>query len=102
MMKFAEKIEILDMKKRIILATNLKRFRKITGYKQKEIAKIAGINQASYCAYESAKYLPRKSTLQKIAKALDVNIKELSETSCICPYCNQRMSIPDIFIKPHN
>lgn len=101
-MKFAEKIEIIDMKKRIILATNLKRFRNNHGFKQKELAKIAGVNQASYWAYENAKYLPRKSTLQKIAKALDVNVKELSETSCICPYCNQRMSIPDIFIKTHD
>ena len=99
-MKFAEKIEIIDLKRRIILATNLKRFRKNSGYKQKELAEFAGINQTSYCEYETAKRLPRKSTLLKIAKALDVNVKELSQSSCICPYCNQRMSLPDIYINP--
>ena len=99
-MKFAEKIEIIDLKRRIILATNLKRFRKNSGLKQKELAEFAGINQTSYCEYEMAKRLPRKSTLLKIAKALDVNVKELSQSSCICPYCNQRMSLPDIYINP--
>lgn len=56
------------------------RIRKIRiekGMTQKEIAEKCGINDANIRKYESGRQNPKIDTIEKIAKALDVEVSEL-------------------------
>ncbi|PIE98146.1 MAG: hypothetical protein CR988_04235 [Treponema sp.] len=67
-----------DVVGRMIMAKNtpVQAWREYLGFTQIEIAKKLKISQAAYSQMETAKK-PRKATLQKIAKALDIEFEQL-------------------------
>ncbi len=58
-------------------AENLKAIRKSKGYSQKDIAEKLSVSQPSYAQYENGKRNPKYETMEKIANALDIEIKAL-------------------------
>ncbi len=60
-----------------ILAKNVRRFRTAKRFSQKALAEAAGISLPAVKNMELAKNEPRMKTIQAIAKALDVNLREL-------------------------
>lgn len=56
---------------------NIKRIRKEKGFTQKELGELCGMYESQIRKYELGKANPKKETLEKIAKALDVSIVEL-------------------------
>lgn len=59
------------------IAANLKRIRVARGLSQRAVAEAAGISQAAYKKIESAVVEPRVSTLEAVARALNVRIQDL-------------------------
>lgn len=55
------------------------------GFSQTELAEKIGISKRSVIAYESGEKEPRHSTLMKLAKALGVSTKFLSDAECENP-----------------
>lgn len=55
---------------------NLKRIRLMSGMTQKELAKIAGVNQNSLTKYEAGTRTPRPETAKRIADALGFDWKK--------------------------
>jgi transcriptional regulator with XRE-family HTH domain len=55
----------------------LTRIRKERGWSQRELSKRAGVNAATVNHAETGKRTPETHTLQKLAKALDVDISDL-------------------------
>ncbi len=49
------------------------------GLTQKEVAKKAGMTQAALSQLEKTKARPRKATLEKLARALDLTVEQLRE-----------------------
>lgn len=60
-----------------LIATNLKRLRSAKGWTQEELAERAGLSRAGYRNIETGKTVPRSSTLQALAEALEVALREL-------------------------
>lgn len=60
-----------------LIATNLKRLRSAKGLTQEELAERAGLSRAGYRNIETGKAVPRSSTLEALADALDVALREL-------------------------
>lgn len=60
-----------------VVAKNVYRLRKIAGINQKDVAEKAGISRPAYVAIEKGKSDPRSATLQKIADALNVSVREI-------------------------
>lgn len=61
-----------------MLCSRLKQARLKKGLTQEELAKVADVSQSSICYIERGK-IPRMDTLQKICKALEIQIQELIE-----------------------
>ena len=59
------------------IAQRIKLFRTNKGFSQKEVALSIGIDQAQYSRIENGKVEPTISSVEKIAKALEVKIEEL-------------------------
>ena len=55
------------------------------GLTQPELAKIVGVSLRSIVAYEKYNQHPRQSTLLKLAKALKVSVKFLTDDNCQNP-----------------
>lgn len=62
-----------------IVAKNIRRYRKLSGFSQEEIAEKAKLSRAAYISIEQAKSEPRVSTLDNIASALKVNMQAIIE-----------------------
>ena len=60
-----------------MLSENLKKFRKIAGFRQDDIAKVIGLDRSAYAYYESGKTEPNVENLLKIAKMLGVDVNTL-------------------------
>lgn len=60
-----------------LIATNLKRLRSVKGWTQEELAERAGLSRAGYRNIETGKTVPRSSTLEALAEALEVALREL-------------------------
>lgn len=60
-----------------VIATNLRRLRGVKGLTQEELAKRAGLSRAGYRNIETGKTIPRSSTLEALAEALEVALREL-------------------------
>ena len=60
-----------------MFAENLKKFRKLSGFRQDDIAKIIGLDRSAYAYYESGKTEPSIENLKKIAKVLGVDMNTL-------------------------
>ena len=52
---------------------------------QTDLAKEVGVSRRTIVAYETSDALPRKSTLEKLARALKVSTKFLSDENCNDP-----------------
>jgi len=61
------------------LAINLMRFRKINGQTQQVVAEAAGISRVAYRNIEKGESTPRKSTLDALAKVLNISVMQLLE-----------------------
>lgn len=57
-----------------MFAENLKKYRKLSGFRQDDIAKIIGLDRSAYAYYESGKTEPSIDNLKKIAKMLGVDM----------------------------
>ena len=57
----------------------IKAWREHLGLTQEELAKRAGIKQPSLARLENAESNPRKSTLKKLADAMNISIEQLIE-----------------------
>lgn len=71
-----DKVERMK-KKYTCFNENLKYFREKNGYTAKELAKLIGIPNNTYTAYETKNREPSFAVLIKIANALNVTIDEL-------------------------
>ena len=60
-----------------MFAENLKKYRKLSGFRQDDIAKIIGLDRSAYAYYESGKTEPSIDNLKKIAKMLGVDMNTL-------------------------
>jgi transcriptional regulator with XRE-family HTH domain len=63
------------------ISNNLKRLRELKNLSQKEVSVKTGIPQGQYSRMENGLVEPSITTLEKAAKALDVNITEFFKTS---------------------
>ena len=63
----------------------IKRSREIAGLTQEELADAIGVSRRTVASYESQGALPRRSTLAKLASALKVSVKYLSDDECTDP-----------------
>lgn len=70
MEKLAEKIRVLRSKNNIY---------------QEELAAAVGVTARSISAYESGSAIPRKKTLRKLAKALNVTVEYLTNDAAVDP-----------------
>jgi transcriptional regulator with XRE-family HTH domain len=61
------------------LAQNLIRLRKRHGLTQEDLAKLSGVSRRVIAFYESKSAKPPLHNIEKLAKALNVNIEELIE-----------------------
>lgn len=59
--------------------------REVIGLTQLELAKEVGVSQRTIASYESGGAIARRSTTEKLASALKVSVKFLSDDSCTDP-----------------
>ncbi len=57
----------------------LKNIRKSRGLTQKQLAELSGVSRVAIARYETNQQTPKMPALEKIAKALNVSVKELLE-----------------------
>ena len=60
-----------------MLAENLKKFRKLSGFRQDDVAKVIGLDRSAYAYYESGKTEPSAGNLIKISKMFGVDVNTL-------------------------
>jgi transcriptional regulator with XRE-family HTH domain len=65
------------------ISTNLKRLRELKNLSQKEVSAKSGIPQGQYSRMENGLVEPSISTLEKVAKALDVGITEFFKSGAV-------------------
>ena len=63
----------------------IKKARDVAKLTQQDLADSIGVSQRTIAAYECQGTKPRRSTLAKLAKALKVSVKYLSDDSCTNP-----------------
>ena len=63
----------------------IKRARDIANLTQQELADSIGVSKRTIASYESQGAVPRRSTLAKLARALKVSVKYLSDDTCTDP-----------------
>ena len=63
----------------------IKRAREVAKLTQQELADIIGVSKRTIASYESQGAVPRRSTLAKLASALKVSVKYLSDDECTDP-----------------
>ncbi len=70
-----------------MFAENLKKFRKLAGFRQDDVAKIIGLDRSAYAYYESGKTEPSIANLKKIAQlfGIDINVLVGFELPVITP-----------------
>lgn len=61
------------------LGDKIRKIRNMKGYTAKELSKLCGISENSIYCYESDTAIPGKSTLKKIANALDISLEYLKD-----------------------
>ncbi len=60
-----------------MFAENLKKFRKLAGLRQDDVAKVIGLDRSAYAYYESGKTEPSIENLKKIAHIFGVDMNAL-------------------------
>lgn len=63
----------------------IKRAREVAKLTQNELAQEVGVSQRTIASYESGGARARRSTIEKLARALKVSVKFLSDDTCIDP-----------------
>lgn len=63
----------------------VKRSREVVGMTQSELAAKTGVSQRTIASYESGGAIARRSTMEKLARALKVSVKYLMEENCTNP-----------------
>lgn len=63
----------------------IKRAREVTGLTQSALAEAVGVSQRTIASYESGGARARRRTLEKLAYALKVSVKYLSDDNCTDP-----------------
>jgi len=58
---------------------SLKQLRTVSGYTQKSVASLLGVDQSTVALWESGKTMPRASLLPRIAKLYNCTVDELFE-----------------------
>lgn len=74
-----------------MFSDNLKRYRKLAGLRQDDIARVIGLDRSAYAYYENGKTEPSIENLKRIAMAFGVDINTLVdfETPEVAPeFCN--------------
>ena len=66
-------------------ADKVKDARAELGLSQSQLGELVGVSIRAIVSYESGEKKPRQSTMLKLAKALKVSVKFLSDESCINP-----------------
>ena len=66
-------------------ADKVKDARAARGLTQPQLSEMVGISVRSIVAYESGEKVPRQGTMLKLAKALQVSVKFLSDVNCTNP-----------------
>jgi len=61
------------------ISENLKALRKERGLTQKKLGELCGLAEITIRQYESGKYQPKIETIEKLARALKVSVKEIKE-----------------------
>ena len=67
----------IEDNKKSIVANNIMAIRKSKGYSQKVLAKLAGVSVVTICNYENGVNYQKCKTVEKIASALEIDIKDL-------------------------
>lgn len=60
-----------------MLGENLKKYRKICGFRQDDVAKVIGVDRSAYTYYENGKTEPNVDNLKKIAAMFGVDMNTL-------------------------
>jgi len=63
----------------------IKRAREVAGMTQQELADAVGVSKRTIASYESSGAIARRSTTEKLAAALKVSVKFLSDEACTDP-----------------
>lgn len=63
----------------------IRKARDVAGLTQEELADAIGVSRRTVASYESQGVAPRKATLAKLASALKVSVKYLSDDECTDP-----------------
>ena len=63
----------------------IKRAREVAKLTQNELAQEVGVSQRTIASYESGGAKARRSTTEKLARALKVSVKYLSDDNCLDP-----------------
>ena len=63
----------------------IKRSREVAGLTQEELANLVGVSRRTITAYECTNAVARRSTVIKLAKALKVSVRYLTDNSCTDP-----------------
>lgn len=63
----------------------IKRSREVAGLTQQELANLVGVSKRTIASYECTDAVARRSTITKLARALKVSVKYLTDESCTDP-----------------
>ena len=63
----------------------IKRSREIAGLTQQELADLVGVSKRTIASYESTNAMARRTTIVKLARALKVSVRYLSDDECTDP-----------------
>lgn len=74
-------MEEIDM----TFSDKIKRSREVAHLTQNELAQLVGVSQRTIASYESGGAKARRSTIEKLARALRVSVKFLSDDDCADP-----------------
>ena len=74
-------MEEIDM----TFSDKIKRSREVAHLTQNELAQLVGVSQRTIASYESGGAKARRSTIEKLARALKVSVRFLSDDDCTDP-----------------
>lgn len=63
----------------------IKRFREVADLTQQELADLVGVSKRTIASYESTNAMARRTTIVKLARALKVSVRYLSDDECTDP-----------------
>ena len=69
----------------VTFSDKIKRAREVAHLTQNELAQAVGVSQRTIASYESGGAKARRSTTEKLAQALKVSVKYLSDDACTDP-----------------